>query len=136
MVEGVVRILVLQESDWVERGPHQSHHLFERLRQKGHRVRIVDFEIGWRDRHDRSVLVPRKEFIASPKVIEHADVEVVRPAVLRFAYLDYASLLVTHWLEIRRGSGRPDEPTSLLSITLSMSSTDSCLSPHSPVSLG
>ena len=102
MVEGSVRILVLQESDWVERGPHQSHHLFERLRQRGHRIRVVDFEIGWRERRNHLAFLPRKEFTARPKVIEHADVEVVRPAVLQFPYLDYASVFGTHAIEIRR----------------------------------
>lgn len=40
-----MRILVLQESDWVEVGPHQSHHLRERLSLRGHLVVVVDFEI-------------------------------------------------------------------------------------------
>jgi len=34
-----MRILVVQESDWTEVGPHQSHHLMERLSQHGHEKR-------------------------------------------------------------------------------------------------
>ena len=101
MVGGGLRILVLQESDWVDRGPHQSHHLFERLSQRGHRIRVVDFEIGWRARGKLPPLLLRKEFIAKPKVIERAEVEVVRPTAIRLAYLDYASIIWTHELEIR-----------------------------------
>lgn len=102
MVHSSVRILVLQESDWVERGPHQSHHLFERLSERGHGIRVVDFEIGWRERHKPPLLQHRTGFIAPPKIIARAQVEVVRPAAIHLAYLDYASILGTHKLEIRR----------------------------------
>ena len=39
-----MKILVVQESDWIERGPHQNHHLMERLSIKGHEVRVIDYE--------------------------------------------------------------------------------------------
>ena len=40
-----MRILVVQESDWIVMGPHQSHHLMERLSERGHEVRVIDYEI-------------------------------------------------------------------------------------------
>lgn len=45
-----LRILVVQETDWLDRGPHQQHHLFERLaapgrRSGGHTVRVLDYQI-------------------------------------------------------------------------------------------
>ena len=51
-----MEILVVQESDWVERGPHQSHHLMERMSKKGHKVRVIDYKILWRlhERESRS----------------------------------------------------------------------------------
>jgi len=39
-----MKILVVQESDWVLRGPHQNHHLMERLSIKWHEVRVIDYE--------------------------------------------------------------------------------------------
>ena len=52
----IMKILIVQESDWVEKGPHQSHHLMERLSKKGHEVRVIDYEILWRlhERESRS----------------------------------------------------------------------------------
>ena len=43
-----MRILVVQESDWLERNPHQQHHLFDRLSERGHEVRVMDYPIDWR----------------------------------------------------------------------------------------
>lgn len=97
-----MRLLVLQESDWIERGPHQSHHLLERLVQKGHRVRVVDFEIGWRSRGATRLFTNRVESVVTGKVVVGSKVEVVRPSVVHLPLLDYASLVVTHSLEIRR----------------------------------
>ena len=97
-----MRILVLQESDWVERGPHQSHHLLERLSQRGHHIRVVDFEIGWRERRTAPRLSGGRELAPPPKVIEGSSIELVRPAVLRGPILDYVSSFITHALEIKR----------------------------------
>lgn len=97
-----MHILVLQESDWIERGPHQSHHLLERLVQRGHEVRVIDFEIGWREHPFVGIIAPRKVLAPPTKVIEGSGVTVVRPAVVRLPTLEYASSIVTHRLEIRR----------------------------------
>jgi len=97
-----LRILVLQESDWIERGPHQSHHLLERLSQRGHHVRVVDFEIGWPDQWTGLRFSPRRELTPQPKVVEGSTIEVVRPAILRIPLVVYASAFTTHALEIRK----------------------------------
>src|SRR3989441_3151076 len=97
-----VRILVLQESDWIERGPHQSHHVLERMVQRGHEVRVIDFEIGWRDHASTAIIAPRKVFTPPPKVIQGSRITVMRPTVVRLPTVEYASLIVTHRREIRR----------------------------------
>ena len=97
-----MRILVLQESDWIERGPHQSHHLLERMVKRGHQVRVIDFEIGWRESHRFGVIAPRKVLRPPPKVIEGSSITVVRPAAVRLPLVEYASSIVTHGFEIRR----------------------------------
>src|SRR3989475_4556352 len=97
-----MRILVLQESDWIERGPHQSHHLLERMVQRGHKVRVIDFEIGWRENPTLGIIAPHKVLTSPPKVIEGSNITVVRPAAVRLPILEYASLIVTHGFEIRR----------------------------------
>jgi|SRR2546421_4707716 len=105
-----VKILVLQESDWIERGPHQSHHLLERLSQKGHEVRVVDFEVGKRAEGSKTVVTFRTKFVAPSKVVEGSQIEVIRPTTVHFPFLDYASVLAMHALEIRRQLSvfRPD----------------------------
>src|SRR3989442_3874401 len=97
-----VRILVLQESDWIERGPHQSHHLLERMVQRGHAVHVVDFDIGWRKQTSASIIAPRKVLTSPPKVIQGSEITVVRPMMVRLPALEYKSLIVTHRREIRR----------------------------------
>src|SRR3989442_3737322 len=97
-----VRMLVLQQSDWIERGPHQSYHLVERMAQRGHEVHVVDFEIGWRKQTSASIIAPRKVLTPPPKVIQGSEITVVRPAVVRLPALEYATLVVTHRREIRR----------------------------------
>src|SRR3989442_3948465 len=97
-----VRILVVQESDWIERGPHQSHHLLERMVQRGHQVRVIDFEIGWREDPIIGIIAARKVLTPPPKIIEGSGITVVRPAAVRLPIFEYTSLIVTHGVEIRR----------------------------------
>src|SRR2546422_5500538 len=98
----LLRILVLQESDWIERGPHQSHHLLERMAQRGHEVCVIDFEIGWRDHRTRGRIAPRRVVVDVHKVCDDVSVTVVRPAFIRLRILDYVSSAVSHSLETRR----------------------------------
>jgi len=95
-----MRILVLQESDWVAKGPHQGHHLLERMRSRGHEVRVVDFEIRWADRRDPSRIARRRVFPDVHKVMEDGKVSVIRPLFLRLPVLDIVSLVFTHWIEV------------------------------------
>ena len=42
-----MKILIVQESDWIKRGPHQQHQLADRLFLRGHQIRVIDYEILW-----------------------------------------------------------------------------------------
>src|SRR5256886_3445949 len=70
--------------------------------RRGHAVHVVDFEIGWRKQTSADIIAPRKVLTPPPKVIQGSEITVVRPAVLRFPALEYATLVVTHRREIRR----------------------------------
>jgi len=96
-----MRILVVQESDWMERGPHQNHHLMERLSKKGHEIRIIDFEILWREKVDKSLISKKKMFCNVNKATD-GTVTVIRPAIVRLPIVDYISLIYTHHREIKR----------------------------------
>lgn len=95
-----MNILVVQESNWIAKGPHQSHHLMERLVSRGHKVRVIDFDITWRDNPERKILSPRTEVRTPPKVIPGAYITVIRPAIIQLPLLEYASLLYSHRNEI------------------------------------
>ena len=97
-----MRILVVQESDWLERGPHQSHHVMERLALRGHEIRVIDFEIDWRLRSSGIILPDRVIHRNVHKATPDGRVTVIRPPTIRAPILEYLSLLVTHYCEISR----------------------------------
>ena len=55
-----MKILVVQESDWLERNPHQQHHLMERMALRGHQIRVIDYPIDWPN-DDEGGLIYHKE---------------------------------------------------------------------------
>lgn len=97
-----MRILVLQESDWIKRGPHQQHHLIERMLHRGHEVRVMDFEIGWR-KNGRQLQMPSKRLfeLVPGKSFKDVSVILIRPTVIRVPLLDYFSEAVGHTAEIK-----------------------------------
>ena len=97
-----MRILVVQESDWLEKGPHQQHHLMERLSLRGHRIRVIDFEIEWSRKPRAGFYSERSVFNSVSKVCEGADITVIRPGILRLPLFDFGSVVFTHSVEIYR----------------------------------
>jgi glycosyltransferase involved in cell wall biosynthesis len=97
-----MRILVVQESDWIARGPHQSHHLMERLSKRGHEIRVIDYEILWKTQGNRSLISKRQVIADAHKAIMDGAVTVIRPPIIRIPTLDYVSLIFTHYCEILR----------------------------------
>jgi glycosyltransferase involved in cell wall biosynthesis len=43
-----MNILVVQETDWLNNLPLQTHHIMEYLSRKGHSVQVIDFEADWK----------------------------------------------------------------------------------------
>jgi len=97
-----VKILVIQESDWVERGPHNSHHLFEGLSEKGHEIRVIDYEISWKENNHAGVVSRRTVISNFHKVRSNARITIIRPTIIRVTPINYLSLLYTHTREIKR----------------------------------
>ena len=96
-----MRLVVVQESDYLERGPHQSHHLLERLAKRGHEIRVIDYPIGWKAQREGRTVTDRKVRDGSFKVMGPG-VKVIRPSILRLPILCYTSLAITHRQEISR----------------------------------
>ena len=99
-----MRILIVQESDWIERNPHQQHHLMDRLSVKGHDIRVIDYGIDWRrkDSKRHGLLVDRKVYHHVHKVNPKARVQVIRPSLIEIPVLDYVSIPYFHGKEIER----------------------------------
>jgi len=55
-----MNILLLQEADWFNKGPHQQHHLMERLSKRGHNIKIIDYPFPISE--ETSLLSKRKIF--------------------------------------------------------------------------
>jgi glycosyltransferase involved in cell wall biosynthesis len=98
-----MKILVIQETDWIKRGPHNTHHLMERLSVKGHEIRVIDYEILWNDSEDSHNLISkRKVFHNHHKIINGGNITVIRPSIVKFPVLNYISLIYTHKKEIEK----------------------------------
>ena len=95
-----MKILVVQESDWIKRNPHQQHHLMERLSLRGHQVRVIDYPIGWKEEKGR---YNRRNVVDGYyKIHPEARVQVITPSILKIPYFIYPSMLFYHRREIKR----------------------------------
>jgi glycosyltransferase involved in cell wall biosynthesis len=90
-----MKILVVQESDWIKRGPHQQHHLMERLSLEGHEIRIIDYPILWKE--DNGGLISKSNFFPGvSKYYSGSRVDVIRPPVIRLPFFDMLSIPLFH----------------------------------------
>ncbi len=100
-----MRILLVQETDWIRKGPLQQHHLLERLKLRGHEVRVIDYEVKWRVKipSDHWELISRrKTFFAKGKTCDGSTIDVIRPSIIKLHLLDYVSEALSHTAEIQR----------------------------------
>jgi glycosyltransferase involved in cell wall biosynthesis len=97
-----MKILLVQEADWLERGPHQSHHLMERLSKKNHEVRVIDFPKDWRQSKTHGIFSRRMVFHNKSKAVPGGNITVIRPMIIELPILEYISLLITHRREIKK----------------------------------
>lgn len=97
-----MKILVVQESDWLERNPHQQHHLMERMALRGHEIRVIDYPIDWPKENSSGLVYKRQVYEDISKIKENANIDVVRPSFVKIKGLNYATLFITHKREIER----------------------------------
>lgn len=97
-----MKILIVQNTDWLKRNPAQQHHLAEMLSLRGHEIRVIDFEILWRTQGRRELYSKREIFSSVSKIHDGAKVTVIRPNIVKIPLLDYVSLLFSHKKEIDR----------------------------------
>jgi len=73
---------VVQETNWIESLPLQSHHIMERLTRRGHEVRVIDFEARWR-REGQSNPFTSHLFSNVQRTDPTSSVCLIRPGMLR-----------------------------------------------------
>ena len=96
-----MKILLVQDTDWLLRGPHQQHHLIERLSLKGHDVRVIDYELLWRTQGKKELRSKRQVFDNVSRFYDGANVTLIRPGIIKLPWLDYVSSIFSYRKEIR-----------------------------------
>jgi len=96
-----MKILLVQDTDWIKRNPIQHNHLMERMVLRGHEVRVIDYPILWKEDEPKGLFSNRQVFRVS-RILKNAEHEVIRPGILKIPFLDYVSMLFTYRKEIDR----------------------------------
>ena len=97
-----MKILLVQEADWLKRNPHQQHHLADNLSLRDHKVRVIDYELRWWRQGKKELFSRRQVFPGVSKTRKEASVTVIRPGIIKIPCLDYISLIFSHKREIER----------------------------------
>lgn len=121
-----MRILLLQETNWIDRNVIHQHHLAERLAQRGHTVQVVDYDILWPERAQRRRWQPRRVFPAVSRAVPGVALPVIRPATLQWPLACHLSWAASSLAEVRR-SLRTWQPDVVVGLTLTNSYPLACL---------
>jgi len=95
-----MKILVIQETDWITRYPHTQHHLFERLSLKGHTIKVIDYDFDWKKDPKQKKLEKTRIFSGISKIYPGSSIDVIRPTSLHIPILEYGFLMVSHYRKI------------------------------------
>jgi glycosyltransferase involved in cell wall biosynthesis len=96
-----MKILIVQDTDWIRRNPYQQVHVAERMVQRGHEVRVIDYEILW-ETEGKKELISKREVHQVSRIFADVKIPVIRPPILKIPILDYVSMLFTYSKEIRQ----------------------------------
>jgi glycosyltransferase involved in cell wall biosynthesis len=97
-----MRILVVQETDWIDRNPILHHRMLETLSIGGDDITVLDHEILWGRRGFLPLWQRRRVWADMSKVLPGSRITVVRPAMLRVPGIARLSWLLTTWWELTR----------------------------------
>ncbi|MEM2507524.1 MAG: glycosyltransferase [Candidatus Bathyarchaeia archaeon] len=97
-----MKILIVQNTDWIKRNPAQQHHLAELLSLRGHIIRVVDFEILWRNSPRKEFISRRQIFKDVSKIHKNARITVYRPSIIKMPVLDYVYFIFSAFRETLR----------------------------------
>ena len=95
-------VLIVQDTNWIERGPHQQQHIFERLGRKGYSIYVVDFDILWDKKKFQSHFQKELIFKNISHVIADNKIEVTRPRMIKIPFLDKITIPFFHTISMIR----------------------------------
>lgn len=96
----LIRILILQDTDWIRRNPAQQHHISERLVLRGHEIRVIDYEVLWSTEGKKGLYSKKHTYYDVKKIFNSAGITVIRPGIVKMPLFDYVSMLFTYPREI------------------------------------
>jgi len=115
-----LRILIVQETNWLDRNVIHQHHLAERLAQRGHDVWVIDYDILWQERTERHFWLSRQIFPATNRVVDGVNIDVIRPATFQAPLLCHVSWTISSLVELKRWVDRK-RPNVIIGLTLTNS---------------
>jgi len=105
-----MNILGLQETDWLTRGPHTQHHIFERLSMNlDIKVTVFDYDIDKIIRLN-SLIIKKQIYDNVNRAVKDSKVSIIRTAHVQIPYLRRISSLITTFFDllIQIKKNRPD----------------------------
>lgn len=104
-----MHVAVIQETDWLKRGPHQQHHLFERLSLRGHQVTVLDYPILREHWPSEPLFVPTIETLGA-RIYDDAAIRLFTPWTTSLQPLARPSSMLSHRQQLAHliAEQRPD----------------------------
>ncbi len=94
-----MNILGLQETDWLTRGPHTQHHIFERLsKNPNFKITVFDYDIDKIVRL-KSLIIRKVIYHSIDRAVENSNVIIIRTAHIQVPYLRRISSLITNFFK-------------------------------------
>lgn len=105
-----MRVLCVQETDWLERNPILHHRMLEELSASGDEIAVVDYDTFWTSRGVFPIYQRRVEFKGRYRFNPDSSIRVIRPGTLRIHGLARISWIANNWTELQKhfAEARPD----------------------------
>jgi glycosyltransferase involved in cell wall biosynthesis len=95
-----LHILVLQETDWLTRGPHIQHHIFERISLNNfYEITVLDYDIDKIQKY-HSLFIKTHFYHNTDRSIKGSKVSVIRTSHLQIPYFRRISSLISNFFQI------------------------------------
>jgi glycosyltransferase involved in cell wall biosynthesis len=105
-----MKLLGLQETDWLTRGPHTQHHIFERLSTNDNfHITIFDYDIDKILRLN-SLIIKKQVYSDIHRAVKNSNITIIRTAHIQVPFVRRISSLITTFFELLKyiKKNRPD----------------------------